>query len=68
MGGGAVVGGLDFDPGLVPQNVMVSIGRDIFYDLAWQPEAFLDTSGEIVELADLHDQFASTRAMPVTGR
>jgi hypothetical protein len=58
MAGGAVVGGLDSDPGFIPQNIMVNIGRDIFHDLAWQHEAYLDApSDTIVMLADLHDQF-----------
>lgn len=57
MAGGAVVGGLDIDPGFIPQNIMVNIGKDIFYDLAWQHEAYLDAPGMIVELASLHDQF-----------
>lgn len=57
MAGGAIVGGLDSDPGIVQQPIMVSIGRDIFYDLAWQHEAFLDGE-DIVMLAGLHDQFA----------
>ncbi|MGV9674132.1 hypothetical protein ACWDSJ_02520 [Nocardia sp. NPDC003482] len=57
MAGGAVVGGLDADPGFTDQAVMVRIGRDIFFDLAWQHEAFLDDPGIILELADLHDRF-----------
>lgn len=57
MAGGAVVGGLDADPGLIDQVVMVRIGRDIFHDLAWQHEAFQDAPGTIVELAELHDRF-----------
>ncbi|MFI9503313.1 peptidoglycan-binding protein [Nocardia sp. NPDC052566] len=36
MAGGAVVGGLDADPGFADQTVMVRIGRDIFFDLAAQ--------------------------------
>lgn len=57
MAGGAVVGGLDADPGLVDQPIMVAIGRDIFHDLAWLHEAFLDRPDTVVELAGLHDQF-----------
>jgi len=57
MAVGAVVGGLDSDPGFIPQNVMVHIGRDIFYDLAWMHEAYLDAPDMVVNLADLHDQF-----------
>ena len=57
MAGGAVIGGLDSDPGFIPQNVMVNIGKDIFYDLAWMHEANLDAPDMIVNLADLHDQF-----------
>jgi hypothetical protein len=57
MAGGAVVGGLDSDPGFAEQTALVNIGRDIFFDLAWQHEAFLETPDEIVALAELHDQF-----------
>jgi hypothetical protein len=57
MAGGAVVGGLDADPGFAEQSVMVRIGRDIFNDLAWQHEAFLDAPDTVVNLAALHDQF-----------
>lgn len=57
MAGGAIVGGLDLDPGVADQVIMVRIGRDIFYDLAWQHEAYLDAPGSILELADLHDRF-----------
>ena len=56
MAGGAVVGGLDLGIGDVPTSVMIAAGRDIFFDLAWQHEAFLD-GADIVELAGLHDQF-----------
>jgi hypothetical protein len=59
MAGGAVVGGLDADPGFIMQSVMVRIGRDIFFDLAWQHEVFLDSPDTIVDLAALHDQFNS---------
>src|SRR5437899_7369269 len=59
MAGGAVVGGLDADPGFIMQSVMVRIRRDIFFDLAWQHEVFLDSPDTIVELAALHDQFNS---------
>ncbi|MDZ3838181.1 MAG: peptidoglycan-binding domain-containing protein [Rhodospirillales bacterium] len=57
MAGGPVVGGLDGDPGFIAQNVMVRIGRDIFYDLAWLHEAFLDHPSEAVKLGHLHDRF-----------
>jgi hypothetical protein len=59
MAGGAVVGGLDTGAaGEVTERVMIAIGRDIFFDLAWQHEAFLD-GADIVALAGLHDQFAT---------
>jgi hypothetical protein len=57
MAGGAVVGGLDRDPLFLPQQVMVRIGRDIFFDLAWMHEVFLDNPNNVVQLADLHDRF-----------
>jgi hypothetical protein len=57
MAGGAVVGGLDTDPGVIDQLIMVRIGRDICFDLAWQHEVFLDRPDTIVELAGLHDRF-----------
>jgi hypothetical protein len=57
MAGGAVIGGLDSDPAFIAQNIMVNIGKDIFYDLAWMHEAYLDAPDTIVNLADLHDQF-----------
>src|SRR4051794_15416684 len=56
MAGGAVVGGIDADPGFSEQSILVRIGRDIFFDLAWMHEAFL-ASEPVVELAGLHDQF-----------
>ena len=59
MAGGAVVGGLDLGAaGDVTERVLIAIGRDIFFDLAWQHEAFLD-GADIVALAGLHDQFAT---------
>ena len=57
MAGGAVVGGLDRDPFILPQEVMVRIGRDIFFDLAWMHEVFRDNPNNVVPLADLHDRF-----------
>jgi Putative peptidoglycan binding domain len=57
MAGGAVVGGLDRDPGFIDQTVMVRIGQDIFFDLAWMHEAFLEDPNNIISLADLHDRF-----------
>jgi hypothetical protein len=57
MAGGAVVGGLDHDPGLIEQSIMVRIGRDIFYDLAWLHEAYLDHPSEAIKLGHLHDRF-----------
>lgn len=57
LAGGAVIGGLDSDPGLISQPIMVRIGRDIFFDLAWLHEAFLDRADTVVELAGRHDQF-----------
>ena len=57
MAGGAVVGGLDADPGFTSQDVMVRIGRDIFFDMAWLHEAFLEDPVKVVHLADLHDRF-----------
>lgn len=57
MAGGAVVGGLDHDFGFIDQVIMVRIGRDIFFDLVWLHEAFLDRPDTVVELADLHDRF-----------
>jgi hypothetical protein len=57
MAGGAVVGGLDADPGFAEGSVMVRIGRDIFFDLAWMHECYLDAPDTIATLAGLHDQF-----------
>ncbi|MGW0915389.1 peptidoglycan-binding domain-containing protein [Streptomyces sp. NPDC002784] len=57
MAGGAVVGGLDSDPGVIEQSIMVRIGRDIFFDLAWLHEAFMDHPSEAVKLGHLHDRF-----------
>jgi hypothetical protein len=60
MAGGAVVGGLDSDPGLLDrrlQVVMVRIGKDILHDLAWQHELFLDSPESILKYAAMHDQF-----------
>ncbi len=60
MAGGAVVGGLDLNPlDVINSVVMVRIGRDIFYDLAWLHEAYLDQPDAVVELAGLHDRFNS---------
>jgi hypothetical protein len=56
MAGGAVVGGMDSNP-VLPEAPFISIGRDIFYDLVWQHEAYLDAPDTIVKLADLHDQY-----------
>lgn len=67
MAGGAVVGGLDSDPGVIPQNIMVHIGRDIFYDLAWMHEVYLDAPDTVVDLADLHDQFNTYPAYDQSG-
>lgn len=36
---------------------MVRIGRDIFFDLAWLHEAFLDHPSEAIKLGHLHDRF-----------
>ncbi|MGW5249035.1 hypothetical protein ACWEQN_35460 [Streptomyces sp. NPDC004129] len=58
-------GGMDANPGIIDEPLMAGIGRDIFYDLAWQHEAFLDAPDTIVELASLHDtygQFPTARA------
>jgi hypothetical protein len=57
MAGGAIVGGLDL-VGVddTSKSIMIAAGRDIFFDLAWQHEAFLD-GADIVDLAGLHDQF-----------
>jgi hypothetical protein len=57
MAGGAVVGGLDTDPGFIEQTIMVRIGRGIFFDLAWLHEAFLDHPTEAINLGHLHDRF-----------
>jgi Putative peptidoglycan binding domain len=57
MAGGAVVGGLDVDPGVIDQATMVRIGRDIFFDLAWLHEAYLDHPSEAMKLGHLHDRF-----------
>ncbi len=57
MAGGAIVGGLDSDPGFIEQSIMVRIGRDIFFDLAWLHEAFLDHPTEAIALGHLHDRF-----------
>ena len=62
MAGGAIVNGMDNNrPAgveIFPEATFINIGRDIFYDLAWQHEAYLDAPDSIVDLADLHDQFA----------
>lgn len=59
MAGGAVMGGLQ-NPGLGDQStttrVMLRIGKEIFLDLAWIHEAFLDDPAQAVRLAALHDQ------------
>jgi hypothetical protein len=59
MAGGAVLGGLQ-TPGLPDQStttrVMLRIGKEIFLDLAWLHEAFLDNPAQAVRLAELHDQ------------
>jgi hypothetical protein len=57
MAGGPVVGGLDGDPAFIPQNLLLRIGRDIFFDLAWLHEAFLDHPTEAIKLGHLHDRF-----------
>jgi Putative peptidoglycan binding domain len=57
MAGGAVVGGLDLDSAVSEQIVFVRIGRDIFYDLAWLHEAYLDHPSEAIKLGHLHDRF-----------
>jgi putative peptidoglycan binding protein len=57
MAGGAVVGGLDLGAGSVEQTIFVRIGRDIFFDLAWLHEAYLDHWSEAVKLGHLHDRF-----------
>lgn len=57
MAGGAIVGGLDSDPAFIEQSIMVRIGRDIFFDLAWLHEAFLDHPSEAIKLGHLHDRF-----------
>jgi hypothetical protein len=57
MAGGPVVGGLDGDPGFIASNIMVRIGRDIFFDLAWLHEAYLDHPSEAIKLGHLHDRF-----------
>jgi hypothetical protein len=54
------VGGLDSGHDILAlsdESILVRIGRDIFFDLAWQHEAFLEAPDQIVGLADLHDQF-----------
>lgn len=56
MAGGAVVGGLDFNGSeSVLTRTMVRIGKEIFLDLAWLHEAFLDDPALAVELGYLHD-------------
>ncbi|MFI6959875.1 peptidoglycan-binding protein [Nocardia sp. NPDC050408] len=62
MAGGTIVGGLDADPGFIEQSIMVRIGRDIFFDLAWMHEAFLDHPTEAIKLGHLHDRFAEYTA------
>ena len=59
MAGGAVMSGLQ-TLGLGDQStttrVMLRIGKDIFLDLAWLHEAYLDDPAQAVLLAELHDQ------------
>ena len=66
MAGGAVVAGLDVASIESIQQVLIAIGRDIFYDLAWQHEAYLD-GADIVSLAALHDQFQTYPAYASDG-
>lgn len=60
LAGGAVVGGLDFairfqsDPSFLT-TTMVRIGKNIFLDLVWLHEAFLDDPSKAVRLAQEHD-------------
>jgi hypothetical protein len=67
MAGGAVLGGLDFlvsgPAGVLPHNdpsfltnMMVLIGKQIFLDLAWQHELFLDDSKKAANMAREHDK------------
>lgn len=67
MAGGAVVGGLDRAHGLLDEVIMVRIGRDIFFDLAWQHEAFLADPALAVRLAGLHDRFNTYPAYDAFG-
>jgi hypothetical protein len=58
MAGGAVLSGLLSRPGADPAfltNMMVLIGKQIFGDLAWQHEAFLDDPKKSIALAREHD-------------
>jgi hypothetical protein len=59
MAGGAVLGGLQ-NPFLPDRSatarVMLRIGKDIFYDLAWLHEAFLDNPAQAIRLAEQHDR------------
>lgn len=59
MAGGAVVGGLDFMVATLGESMttqkMVQIGKDIFTDLAWQHEAWLENPDHCIELAARYD-------------
>lgn len=57
MAGAAVVHGLDTDPGVIDQPTMGRIIRDIFFDVAWMHEAYLDHPSEAIKLGHLHDRF-----------
>jgi hypothetical protein len=63
MAGGAVLGGLQnpvLDDTSSIVRVMLRIGKDIFLDLAWLHEAFLDNPAQAIQLAHAHDQHIMT--------
>jgi hypothetical protein len=69
MAGGVVVSGLDLMVGLPlasdPNEVttgFVQIGKDVFHDLAWQLEAFLESPQTALRLAALRDVEAPAHA------
>jgi hypothetical protein len=65
LAGGAVVGGLRLATSMGPETfftqTMVRIGKEIFHDLAWQHEAFLDDEGNMLQLAAARDAAAPAR-------
>lgn len=65
MAGGSIVGGLRTFVAISPETffsqMMVSIAKDIFNDIAWQHEAILDDEANALKLAAEHDATSPAR-------